>query len=213
LLEHFRIGREEAPTMTPMFTGGGQRSPAEVVVSGSELGPGRFPEVLAILSRIWRDTDPYLDDIGRVMENCAADMLVRISDGRIDGVLRSKRICTAGDSYRVPEVFEDLVGPYWLRRDPNPDTRILVDLTKLDGAAGVARSLIPFALARFTEPNLATFSPENAAALHTRFGARPVRRIEHARRRHSPPHVIVMCYRGFAASDRETRLSTISARP
>lgn len=186
--------------MTPVLTSG-QSCPAIDVVKGSDLEPIQFREILAILLPKWRDADPYLDDISRVMCNSAHDMLVRISDGRIDGVLRTKCIRAGGDQRRVPATFEQLVGPYWSRHDSRPDTRILVDLTKLDGASGIARSLIPLCLDRFPEPNLGTFSPENAAALHTHFGACPLRRIENARPRHSPPHVIVMCYRGFVTRD------------
>ena len=94
--------------------------------------------------------------------------------------------------------FEALVGPYWSRRDRFSDTRILVDVTKGEGASGVARSLVAACLDAFREPNVATFSPEDRAALHTHFGAYPVGRIEHGRPRHSSPHVILMCYRGFA---------------
>lgn len=171
------------------------------MVKGSDLEPTQFREILAILSSKWRNVDPYLEDFYKVMRNSAHDMLVRISDGRIDGVLRTKCIRTGGDPRRVSATFEELVGPYWSRLDSHPDTRILVDLTKLDGASGVARSLIPSCLDAFQEPNVGTFSPEDAAALHTHLGAGPVRRIENGRRRHSCPHVIVMCYRGFARHD------------
>lgn len=178
-----------------------QSRPEIAVVRGSDLKPIQFSEILAILLPKWREVDPYLDDIGRVMRNCAHDMLLRMSDGRIDGVLRTKRIRADGDPRKVSATFEELVGPYWSRREPNADTRILVDLTKLDGAAGVARSLIPLCLDRFPEANVATFSPEHAAALHAHFGAYAIHRIENARRRHCSPHVIVMCYRGFSATE------------
>lgn len=187
-----------------MLTSGQKSYTAIAVVRGSDLEPLQFSEILAILSPKWRDADPYLDDFSKVMCNCAHDLLVRISDGRIDGVLRTKCIRAGGDPRRVSATFEELVGPYWSRHDSNPDTRILVDLTKLDGASGVARSLIPWCLDRFPEPNLGTFSPEDAAGLHAHFGACPVRRIENARRRHSSPHVTVMCYRGFLTPDEST---------
>lgn len=174
-----------------------ENRPAIAVVWGSDVSPARYPEILAILSQNWRDADPYLDDFSTLMRNSAADMLVRISDGRIDGVLRTKRIRSWGNPHRVPGSFEALVGPYWSRRDRFSDTRILVDLTKRDDASGVARSFITACLHAFREPNVATFSPEDRAALHTHFGAYPVGRIENGRPRHPSPHVMLMCYRGF----------------
>jgi hypothetical protein len=54
------------------------------------------------------------------------------------------------------------------------------------------------ALDCFHEPNLGTFSPENAVGLHTRFGACAVRGIPAGRPRHEPANVVVMSYRGFA---------------
>ena len=186
--------------MTPLLTSVQTRTPV-TVVRGSDLHPLYFAEILAILWPQWQDTDPYLDDIMTVMRNAGNDILVRVADGRIDGVLRTKCIRAGGDPARVPATFEQLVGPYWSRRDPNPDTRILVDLTKRDGASGVAKSLVASALERFQEPNVATFSPENAVDLHTRFGARAVRGIPAGRPRHTPPHVVGMCYRGFARRD------------
>ena len=116
---------------------------------GSDLHPVHFAEILAILLPKWQDTDPYLDDIATVMRNAGDDILVRVADDRIDGVLRTKMHPRRGDPRRVPATFEQLVGPYWSRRDPNADTRILVDLTKLDGASGVAKTLIASALDRF----------------------------------------------------------------
>jgi hypothetical protein len=174
-----------------------QTDPPVTVVRGSDLHPMYFPEILAILLPQWQDTDPYLDDIATVMRNAGDDILVRVADGRIDGVLRTKSIRAGGDPGRVPATFEHLVGPYWSRRDPNPDTRMLVDVTRRDGASGVAKTLIASALDLFQEPNLATFSPEDAVGLHTHFGARAVRGIPAGRPRHAPPHVVVMCYRGF----------------
>ena len=176
------------------------RGPAVDLIRGSDLEPSHFQEIFAILIAEWRDADPYLYDISRVIRNCADDMLIRISEGRIDGVLRTKRIRTEGNPARIPRTLELLVGPYWARRESQPDTRILVDLTKLEGAGGVAKSLVPACLDRFSEPNIATFSPEDAAGLHIHFGAYPLRRIENARPRHSPPHVTVMCYRGFVSN-------------
>jgi len=170
-------------------------------VRGSDLHPVRLAEILAILLPKWQDTDPYLDDFSAVMRNAGDDILVRVADGVIDGVLRTKCIRTGGDPRRVPGTFEQLVGPYWSRRDPNPDTRILVDLTKLDGASGVAKTLVESALDRFQEPNLWTFSPEDAVGLHTHFGARAVRGIPAGRPRHAPSHVVVMSYRGLAQRD------------
>lgn len=196
-----------------------QTCPPVTVVRGSDLQPNQFGEILAILLPKWRDTDPYLDDISRMMRHVADDMLVRTCDGRIDGVLRTKCIRADGDPRRVPSTFEQLVGPYWSRRDADSDTRILVDLTKLDVASGVARTLIPRCLDTFPESNLATFSPEDAAGLHTRFGACAVRRIPNARPRHTSPHVIVMCYRGFvthtpdALFDFTKSAGTIRAEP
>jgi hypothetical protein len=111
------------------------------VVRGSDLDPRQFREILAILLPKWCHTDRYLDDISRVMHNAGDDMLVRISDGQIDGVLRTKCISAGGDPCRVPATFEELVGPYWSRCDPTSDTRILVDLTKLAAASGIARTL------------------------------------------------------------------------
>jgi hypothetical protein len=172
------------------------------VVRGSDLHPRCFPEILANLLPKWQDTDPYLDDFVTLMRNAGDDILVRVVDGQIDGVLRTKAIRAGGDPRRVPGTFERLVGPYWSRRDPNPDTRILVDVTKLDGASGVAKMLVDSALDRFHEPNLGTFSPEDAVGLHTRFGACAVHTIQAGRPRHAPPHVVVMCYRGFARRDR-----------
>src|SRR5687768_8834235 len=116
--------------------------PLVTVVCGSYLHPAHFAEILAILWPQWHDTDPYLDDIATVMRNAGDDILVRVADRRIDGVLRTKCIRAGGDPSAVPATFEQLVGPYWSRRDPNPDTRILVDLTKLDGTSGVAKTLI-----------------------------------------------------------------------
>ena len=182
------------------------RTPVKVV-RGSDLHPLYFSEILAILLPKWQDTDPYLDDIATIMRNAGDDILVRLVDGRIDGVLRTKRIRAGGDPRRVPSTFEQLVGPYWSRRDLNPDTRILVDVTKRDDASGVARTLVGAALDRFPEPNLGTFSPDDAVALHAHFGAWAVRGILAGRPRHVRPHVIVMCYRGFARSDQSTPAS------
>ena len=192
-----------ANMMPPLI---GVQTPARVV-RGSDLHPLYYPEILGILLPKWRDTDPYLDDIATIMRNAGDDILVRIVDGRIDGVLRTKRIRAGGDPREVPATFEQLVGPYWSRRDPYPDTRILVDVTKRDGASGVARTLIASALDRFEEPNLGTFSPDDAVALHAHFGAWAVRGILAGRPRHARPHVIVMCYRGFALGDRSTAAS------
>jgi hypothetical protein len=183
--------------MTPAPTGV-QTLPPVTVVRGSDLHPRYFLDILAILLPKWQDTDPYLDDIATVMRNGGDDMLVRVSDGRIDGVLRTKRIRAGGDPRCVPATFEELVGPYWSRRDPHPDTRILVDLTKLDTASGVAKTLVASALDSFHEANVATFSPEDAVGLHTRFGAYAVHDIPAGRPRHEPPNVVVMSYRGFA---------------
>lgn len=177
------------------------------VVRGSDLHPRDYPEILAILWPNWQDTDPYLDDIATIMRNAGGDMLVRIAGGRIDGVLRTKCIRAGGDPRAVPATFEQLVGPYWSRRDPSPDTRILVDLTGLDGAFGVAKTLVAAALDRFQEPNLWTFSPEDAVGLHRHFGACAVRGIPAGRPRHAPPHVVVMCYRGSAGRDQPTPAS------
>jgi hypothetical protein len=178
--------------------------PPVTVVRGSDLHPGCFSEILAILLPKWQDTDPYLDDIAAVMRNAGDDILVRVADGRIDGVLRTKRIHAGGDPRRVPATFEALVGPYWSRRDPDPDTRMLVDVTKLDGASGVAKTLVESALDRFPEPNLGTFSPEDAVGLHTHFGACAIHGIPGGRPRHAPSHVVVMCYRGFARRDQDS---------
>jgi hypothetical protein len=175
-----------------------ENRPTIAVVRGVDVSPAQYPEILAILVQNWRNADPYLDDFSTVMRNAAADMLVRVSDGQIDGVLRTTRIYSHGDPHRIPQSFEELVGPYWSRRDRRADTRILVDLTKRDGASGVARSLIGASLEAFREPHIATFSPEDRAALHVHFGAYPVGRIEHGRPRHASPHVILMRYRGFA---------------
>ena len=168
------------------------------VVKGSELSPSQFGELLEILRANWEDTDPYLDDIARVIRNAGEDMLVRIVNGRIDGVLRTKPIRADGDPRRVPATFEQLVGSYWSRRDPDADTRILVDLTKREGATGVANTLIPESLGRFPEANFGTFSPESAVGLHLRLGAQAVRCIPDGRPRRQPPNVVVMAYRGFA---------------
>jgi hypothetical protein len=173
----------------------------DIIVRGSDLHPVHIAEILAILLPKWQDTDPYLDDISAVMRNAGDDILVRVADNRIDGVLRTKCIRTGGDPGRVPATFEQLVGLYWSRRDPNPDTRILVDLTKLDGVSGVAKTLVESALDRFQEPNLWTFSPEDAVGLHTHFGACAVRGIPAGRPRHAPSHVVVMSYRGCAQPD------------
>ena len=183
---------------------GVQTHPPITVIRGSDLHPRSFPDILAILLPKWQDTDPYFDDFVTVMRNAGDDILVRVVDGRIDGVLRTKCIRAGGDPGRVPATFEQLVGPYWSRRDPNPDTRILVDLTKLDGASGVAKTLVASALDLFHEPNLGTFSPEDAVGLHTHFGACAVRGIPAGRPRHAPPHVVVMSYRGFARRDQPT---------
>ena len=181
-----------------------QNSPSVTVVRGSDLHPRHFPDLLAILLPKWQDTDPYLDDFVTVMRNAGDDILVRVVDGQIDGVLRTKRIRAGGDPGQVPATFEELVGPYWSRCDPNPDTRILVDVTKRDGSSGVAKTLVASALDRFQEPNLGTFSPEDAVGLHTHFGACAVRGIPAGRPRHAPSHVVVMCYRGFAQRDQST---------
>jgi hypothetical protein len=182
--------------------GGVRNAPSgDIVVRGSDLHPVRFAEILAILLPKWQDTDPYLDDFSAVMRNAGDDILVRVADSVIDGVLRTKCIRTGGDPRRVPVTFEQLVGPYWSRRDPNADTRILVDLTKLDGASGVAKTLVESALDRFQEPNLWTFSPEDAVGLHTHFGACAVHGIPAGRPRHAPSHVVVMSYRGSSQRD------------
>ena len=169
------------------------------VVKGTDLSPRYFGELLSILQANWEDTDPYLDDIARVIHNAGEDMLVSIIGGRIDGVLRTKRIRADGDPSLVPATFEQLVGPYWSRCDRDPDTRILVDLTKRSDASGVARTLIPEGLSRFPEPNFGTFSPESAVGLHIRLGASAVRYIPNGRPRRQPSNVVVMSYRGFAA--------------
>ena len=59
-------------------------------------------------------------------------------------------------------------------------------------------ALVASALDNFHEPNLGTFSPEDAVGLHTHFGACAVRGILAGRPRHEPPNVVVMSYRGFA---------------
>jgi hypothetical protein len=97
-----------------------QRGPALDLIRGSDLEPPHFQEIFAILIAKWRDADPYLYDVCRVMRNCADDMLIRISEGHIDGVLRTKRIRTEGDPARIPGRFELLVGPYWARRESHP---------------------------------------------------------------------------------------------
>jgi hypothetical protein len=171
--------------------------PQVMVVRGSDLHPRYFFEILAILLPKWQDTDPYLDDIAAIMRHAGDDILVRVANGRIDGVLRTKGIGAGGDPGRVSDTFEELVGPYWSRRDPDPDTRILVDLTKLDGASGVAKTLVTAALDTFPEPNLGTFSPRDAVGLHTHFGATAIRAIAAGRPRHAPSEVVVMRYRGF----------------
>ena len=186
--------------MTPVASSV-ETHPAVRVVRGSDLHPRYFFEILAILLPKWQDTDPYLDDIAAVMRHAGDDILVRVANGRIDGVLRTKSIRAGGDPGRVPDTFENLVGPYWSRRDPDPDTRILVDLTKLDGTSGVAKTLVTAALETFPEPNLGTFSPEDAVGLHTHFGAIPIRAIPAGRPRHAPAHVVVMRYRGFDLHD------------
>jgi len=163
------------------------------------VSPSHYRDIRAILVENWQASDPYLDDFAQVMRNCASDMLVRISGGRVDGVLRTKAIRSFGRPNRVSGSFEALVGPYWSRRDWFADTRILVDLTKRQGASGVARSLIAACLDAFQEPNVATFSPEDRVALHAHFGAYPVGRIENGRPRHASPHVVLMRYRGFPA--------------
>jgi hypothetical protein len=175
--------------------------PAVMVVRGSDLHPRYYVDILAILLPKWQDTDPYLDDIAAVMRHAGDDILVRVANGRIDGVLRTKSIRAGGDAGRVPGTFEELVGVYWSRRDPDPDTRILVDLTKLDGASGVAKTLVTAALEAFPEPNLGTFSPEDAVGLHTHFGASAIRAIPAGRPRHAPSHVVIMRYRGFDLLD------------
>jgi len=192
--------------LTPALTSK-QTLPPVTVVRGSDLHPRYFLEILAILLPTWQDTDPYLDDISAIMRNAGDDMLVRVTDGRIDGVLRTKCIRADGDPHRVPATFEELVGPYWSRRDPDPDTRMLVDVTKRDGASGVAKTLVESALDRFQEPNLGTFSPEDAVGLHTRFGASVVRSIPAGRPHHAPSQVVVMCYRGFAQRDQSPAAS------
>jgi hypothetical protein len=175
-------------------------SPATAILRGSQVSPSCYPEIRAILEENWQASDPYLDDFARMMRNCANDMLLRLSDGRVDGVLRTKRIRSLGRPDRVPASFDALVGPYWSRRDWLADTRILVDLTKREGTSGVARSLIEACLQTFREPNVATFSPEDRTALHAHFGAHPLRRIENGRPRHTSPHVVLMRYRGFPPS-------------
>lgn len=174
--------------------------PTVEILRGSEVSPSHYVEIHAILADNWRTTDPFLDDFARVMRHCASDMLVRLSDGRVDGVLRTKGIRSSGKPHKVPGSFEALVGPYWSRHDWFPDTRILVDLTKREGASGVARSLITACLDAFKEPNIATFSPEDRVALHAHFGAYPVGWIENGRPRHASPHVVLMRYRGFPSS-------------
>jgi hypothetical protein len=175
------------------------------------VSPSHYPEIRAILAENWQASDPYLDDFARVMRNCASDMLLRLSDGRIDGVLRTKRIRCSGDPHKVPASFEALVGPYWSRRDWFADTRILVDLTKREGTSGVARTLIAACLYVFPEPNVATFSPENRTALHAHFGAYPVGRIENGRPRHTSPHVVLMRYRGFPSTQAERQSHDLPA--
>jgi len=172
---------------------------AITIVRGSALSRACYRDILAILEHNWQNADPYFDDFVRVMRNCADDMLVRLSDGQIDGVLRTKVIRSCGSPLTMPRTFEELVGPYWSRRDWYSDTRVLVDLTKRDGASGVASSLIAASLRLFREPNMVTFSPEDRAALHSRFGGYPVGRIENGRPRHHSPNVVLMCYRGFSS--------------
>jgi hypothetical protein len=175
------------------------------------VSSSHYREIHAILADSWQTTDPYLDDFQRLMRNCGDDMLVRLSDGRVDGVLRTKGIRSWGNPHRVPGSFEALVGPYWSRRDWFADTRILVDLTKREGASGVARSLITACLQAFGEANVATFSPEDRAALHAHFGAYPVGRIENGRPRHRSPHVVLMRYRGFRTTHKVRRSSDMPA--
>ena len=110
--------------------------PRVTIVRGSAVSPAQRREIFAILTQNWASADPYLDDFLRVMRNCADDMLVRLSDGRVDGVLRTKEIHSHGNPDMVAGSFGELVGPYWSRRDRFADTRILVDLTKREVARG-----------------------------------------------------------------------------
>jgi hypothetical protein len=186
-------------------------SPAVAILRGSDVSPSHYRDIHAILAENWQASDPYLDDFARVMRNCASDMLLRLSDGRIDGVLRTKRIRSFGHPHKVPGSFEALVGPYWSRRDWFADTRILVDLTKREGTSGVARTLIAACLYVFREPNVATFSPEDRTSLHAHFGAYPVGRIENGRPRHASPHVVLMRYRGFPSQQTVRRSGDLPA--
>jgi len=174
-----------------------ENTPRVAIVRGSAVSPVHYLQILAILMQNWATADPYLDDFARVMRNSGDDMLVRLSDGRVDGVLRTKEIRSLGNPHLVPGSFEELVGPYWSHRDRFADTRILVDLTKREGATGVARSLVAACLNTSREPHVATFSPEHSVPLHEHFSAYPIRRIENGRPRHSSPDVVLMRYRGF----------------
>jgi hypothetical protein len=185
--------------------------PAVAILGGSQIRSSQYREIHAILADNWQTTDPYLDDFARIMRNCADDILVRLSEGRVDGVLRTKAIRSWGKPHKVPGSFEALVGPYWARRDWFADTRILVDVTKREGTSGVARSLIAAALRAFEEPNVATYSPEDRTALHAHFGAYPVGRIENGRPRHSSPHVVLMRYRGFPSRQTARRSRDLPA--
>ena len=109
-------------------------------------------------------------------------------------------IRAGGDPRRAPATFEELVDPGRVviriqTRDPGgPD--------KAGRRVQVAKTLVASALDSFHEPNLGTFSPEDAVGLHTHFGACAVRGISAGRPRHAPPHVVVMCYRGFERRER-----------
>ena len=174
--------------------------PPAMVIEASELSVGEFRELLSILRANWKDTDPYLDDIARVIHNTSEDSTVHaFASGRIDGILRTKRIRSDGEPRLVPATFEQLVGPYWSRCDRDADTRILVDLTKRDGAAGVAENVHPLrGWPAFRSRTSGRSVPKVRSRLHTHLGAWPVRCIPNGRPCQKPPNVVVMSYRGFA---------------
>ena len=69
----------------------------------------------------------------------------------------------------------------------------------LERLATLTTASLPALLDREPEPNVATFSPEDRAALHAHLGAYPVGRFENGRPHHTSPHVVLMRYRGFAS--------------
>ena len=112
------------------------------------------------------ETDPYLDDISAIMRNAGDDILVRVHGQR-------ERWRAANEMHPQPAAIHagccHVRTAWWGRtvaRDPARHENT-GGLDQAGGTTGVAKTLIASGLDRFQEPNLWTFSPEDAVVCHT----------------------------------------------